>query len=179
MNIKLSLNSDLKTITVEVTESVIDVHRIYIDTDLTFNCSNGPNDNKKASIPVISTLDEETGLYYFTKVVGLNDVSVNGALIKADINNNMFFVYVPLDTVESEYGFDYIYNEEYLRNTIFDSLYKDITNSVCCNINDYAIHLLLLYNAFNFASSYKDKVHFWQELHRTSTNIDTNCMCNG
>lgn len=179
MNINLSLDSSAKTITIVVTDSLIEIHKIFIDTDITFNCSNAPNSNERASVPVICTQDEETGLYSFTKTVGLNDVSVNGALVKADINKNIFFIYIPLDEHEIEYSLAYIYNEDYLRSNIFESIYKDITNGVCCNVNDYSINLLLLYNAFNLASALRDKVRFWHELYRTSVSTDTNCMCNG
>lgn len=179
MNIKTSLDSTLKTITVEVTESTIDIHHIYIDTDITFNCGNEPNRNERAEIPVTCIQDEETGLYSFTKVISLDDVSINGALAKADINKNIFFIYVPIDDLGVEYSLDYIYNEDYLRSNIFEAIYKDITNGVCCNVNDYSINLLLLYNAFNLASALRDKVHFWHELYRTSVSTNTNCMCNG
>ena len=93
------------------------------------------------------------------------------------ISNTFFIVFV-----QSSYTYfsDYVFDIQTLKDYVFNAIYKSVTRTNGCNCNtDYSIvDLLLLYNGLELSTSIKDKLYFWNLIHKNSSNIQ-NCACDG
>ena len=168
------------------------IKNIYIDNQYTFNCGES-NSTSAWHLEVAdyiwneySSQDEETGEYTFTYTIYLNDIEPNHIVTptaydkwsNASVNTDLFFIYVDYDG--QWYQDLYIeYDEDTLRNSIFNALYDAIDSKKCCAVNTSIIDKLLLYDAFKLVTSNKDKVYFWNLLHMTNVDTNSNCSCNG
>lgn len=170
MNINVSLNAEAKTITVEVDNTGgANIKGIYIDTQKTYVCNNEFSER--------ATKREDFGTNVTTQVFNLNDIN-GGILDTADINNDLFFVYVLLCDNINPY-MNIVYDEKHLYNLILSSLYKDTFGKCNCS-NDYtnSNDKLVFLKGFELADFGREKIYYWNLLHNMD-NISNNCSCHG
>jgi len=153
---------------------------IYIDTQKTFNC--GENESVNAYHIEVSEEDntEESGIYSYQREVYLDNIfpSLTGnALLNSNVETDLFIIYAYNE--DSYSNKELFYDSRVLQNYVFNVLYNSIISTKCCEINKNSTDLLLLYNAFNLATSYKDKIFFWNKLHLSNFTNNSNCSCNG
>lgn len=158
---------------------------VSIDTQKTFNCGESSSIYAwKYEITPSTSSDiyyQEDDLYVFNYNVNLNDivaVETRNALLNADVTKDMFFIYAMADGDFVE-TIALAFDEQYLRQYLFNRLYDSIDSKKCCEINNDIVDILLLYNAFKLSIINKDKVYFWNLLHMSNIDNNSNCSCNG
>lgn len=175
MNITLTLDIDNKTLTISGTGSTLALSYVYVDTSKSFICQNEPS-SLATSVPLVTIQEQGATTYSFTGVVDFK-TNLNGILGTADINEDIFFVFAQINS-NPEYVVEYTYNDANFKANIFESTYRALIESKCCELNLSAANLILLYNAFLMAPTLKDKAELWNNLHNNPSVI-SNCSCNG
>ena len=183
IDINVRFDSSTNTIILKIVSDATDIKDIWIDTQKTFNC--GEEHSSSAwhyeiteETPNTVYYQDESNNYIFDYIINLDDITTVNALFQANVNTDLFFVYVSTGNYCEELKL--VYNEEYLRNMLFNNLYSSLTNNKCCEVDNSALDMLLLYDAFKLATINKDKVYFWNILHIGQTlDNNSNCMCNG
>ena len=153
---------------------------IYIDTQRTFNCG----ENESINAYHIEVTEEENnvedGIYNYTRDIRLDAImpsSTGNALLNSNVETDLFIIYAYNKALYSKK--ELFYDSKVLKEYVFNILYDSILSTRCCETNTSSIDLLLLYNAFNLATSYKDKIFFWNKIHLHNYTENSNCSCNG
>lgn len=157
---------------------------VWIDTQKTFNCGES-NSSSAWHFEITSStpdttyyVDEIDGLNTLNYSINLNDIIDVNALFNSNVNDDMYFIYVGLDGSYFQ-ELKVSYDEDFLRTYLFNELYDAVDSKKCCEVNTSIIDKLLLYDAFKLATSNRDKVYFWNLLHMTNVDTNSNCSCNG
>jgi len=153
---------------------------IYIDTQKTFNC--GEDESSNAYHIEISEEGntEDEGMYSHIERIYLDNITpsaTRNALLNSNVETDLFIIYAYNE--DSYSNKELFYDSRALKDYVFNALYNSIISTKCCEINTSSTDLLLLYNAFNLAISYKDKIFFWNKLHLSNFTNNSNCSCNG
>lgn len=165
-------------------KSASTIKDVWIDTQKTFNCGESNSSSAwhfeiSSSTPnTIYYVDEIDGLNTLYYSINLNDITDVNALFNSNVNNDIYFIYVGLDGSYIQ-ELKVAYDEDLLRTYLFDELYDAVDSKKCCEVSTSIIDKLLLYDAFKLATSNKDKVYFWNLLHMTNIDANSNCSCNG
>lgn len=182
ININVTFDSSNNIINLLI-KSDSEITDVWIDTQKTFNCGES-NSSSAWHLEINSSIgsdyyyQDEDNNYVLNYPINLNEITDINALFNSNVNTDMYFVYIELDGSYFQ-ELKVVYNESYLRNYIFNALYDAIDSKKCCEINTSILDKLLLYDAFKLTTLNKDKVYFWNLLHMTYVDTDSNCSCNG
>lgn len=172
--ISVTLNPNTKTLHI-LASSAIRITDVYIDTQKTFNCENEPSIN--ASHMEVESILEEDNLYHIDIDIDLTSLALGSTVLTADVNTDLFFVFVQSGI---SYMSEIAYDNDYLMDYVFNVLSKSLIMNNCCeDIGNVPVDILLLYYAFIYAKSYRDKIFFWNKIYISNNNKISNCKCNG
>lgn len=160
---------------------------IYIDTSVTFNCSNGESSNAYHKSLSIEDADYDKPLGNDT---GYLEIPFSN-ILSDDVSNDILFIWIEENKYNASYEEikdDTDYPKKLFGITLsVKTLYELIINNInikkdgCCNVGCSEVNTMLAWQGFNLAKNlgqYKRMIYFWKILHKTINTDTSKCHCN-
>lgn len=179
---KLNLNIKEKTITISAAATKGGyIESIYIDTQNSFICSSEHSTlASKVDIDLETPGVEHDGnhaLQITDYIIHIDELSTRvGPSINLENDMLFIFIYGAGEEIASV-----IFDQNTLYQKVFKGIHTSIIKDKCCNINQGAADLALLFEAFLLSWSTADPrkfIYYWNRIHNVGITSNT-CKCNG